>query len=170
MGRRREESALPSDPLRRPLPDPPGDDARERGVHGRSELLRTGGRWALAGLLALAGVGHFLVPEEFLGQVPPWVPAREAVVYVSGVVELLLAVALVALPRHRVLVGWVVAAFFVVIFPGNVSQAVTGADAFGLDTPLARWTRLAFQPVLVVWALWATGAWRAWRDDRTRRS
>jgi uncharacterized membrane protein len=152
---------------RRSMRGPPAEGAsapRDR----RSEVLRAVGRWALAGLLALAGVGHFVVPEEFLGQVPPWVPARLAVVYVSGVVELALAVALVALPRRRVLVGWIVATFFVVIFPGNVSQAVTGADAFGLDTPLARWTRLAFQPVLVAWALWATGAWRALRAGRAR--
>lgn len=60
--------------------------------------------------------------------------------------------------------GWVVAGLFVVIFPGNVSQLVTGTDAFGLSSDLARWIRLAFQPLLVVWALWSTGAWRAWRE------
>jgi uncharacterized membrane protein len=154
---------------RRSVSDAPGGGGPEPRRHGRSEPLRAGGRWALAGLLAVAGVGHFVVPEEFLGQVPPWLPARGAVVYVSGAVELALAVALVALRRHRALVGWVVAAFFVAIFPGNISQAVTGSDAFGLDTPVARWTRLAFQPVLVVWALWATGAWRAARDRGPHR-
>jgi hypothetical protein len=35
---------------------------------------------------------------------------------------------------------------------------VEGIDAFGLDTDQARFTRLFFQPVLVVWALWSTGA------------
>jgi hypothetical protein len=33
-----------------------------------------------------------------------------------------------------------------------------------LETDAARWGRLAFQPLLVVWALWSTGAWRAWRS------
>jgi uncharacterized membrane protein len=125
---------------------------------------RTAGRWALAGFLAAAGVGHFVAPQEFLAQVPPWFPARGAVVYVSGVVELALAAALIFLPHRRIQVGWVVAGFFVVVFPGNVSQAVTGAEAFGLDSSAARWVRLAFQPVLIVWALWCTGAWRAWRQ------
>lgn len=64
------------------------------------------------------------------------------------------------------MVGWVVAAFFVVILPGNISQAVTATPAFGLETDAARWGRLAFQPVLVAWALWSTGAWRAWRVRR----
>jgi len=82
---------------------------------------------------------------------------------VSGVVELAFAFALVALPRWRIQVGWALAAFFVVIFPGNISQFVTHTDAFGLDSDLARGIRLLLQPLLVVWALWCTGAWRAWR-------
>jgi uncharacterized membrane protein len=82
------------------------------------------------------------------------------------VVEIALGLSLLALARHRVLVGWVVAAFFVVIFPGNIAQYVDGTDAFGLDTDAARLTRLFFQPVLVAWALWSTGAWRAWRSAR----
>ena len=76
---------------------------------------------------------------------------------------LVLGVGLVALARRRALVGWVVAAFFVAVFPGNVSQFVDGDDAFGLTSDLARGVRLLFQPVLVVWALWSTEAWRTWR-------
>lgn len=138
------------------------DASSDRTRHG---LVRTLGRLVLGAFLMAAGTGHFLAPETFLAQVPPWMPARMLVVYVSGVVELVLGAALLVGYR-RVLVGWVVAAFFVAIFPGNISQAVTGADAFGLDTATARWARLAFQPVLVVWALWSTGAWAAWRQRR----
>jgi uncharacterized membrane protein len=65
------------------------------------------------------------------------------------------------------LAGWLTAAFFVAIFPGNISQWLTQTDAFGLNTDSARLTRLFFQPLLVLWALWATGAWRAWRASRT---
>ena len=56
------------------------------------------------------------------------------------------------------------------MFPGNIEQFVSGTDAFGLNTDLARGIRLLFQPLLVVWALWSTGAWKAWRtrpDPRT---
>jgi uncharacterized membrane protein len=56
-----------------------------------------------------------------------------------------------------------VAAFFVAIFPGNISQYVNGTDAFGLDTDMQRFVRLLFQPVLVMWALLSTGAWGSWR-------
>ncbi|MFP4148407.1 MAG: hypothetical protein ACLFV0_02865 [Nitriliruptoraceae bacterium] len=125
-------------------------------------VVRVIGRVLLGAFLLVAGTGHFVAPETFLAQVPPWMPARLLIVYVSGVVELVLGAALV-LGYRRVAVGWIVAAFFVVILPGNISQAVTGTSAFGLDTPTERWLRLAFQPVLVVWALWSTGAWAARR-------
>jgi uncharacterized membrane protein len=82
---------------------------------------------------------------------------------VSGLVEIALGLALLLLARHRVLVGTIVAAFFVVIFPGNVAQWTEGVDAFGLDTDAERFARLFYQPVLVVWALGVTGAWQAIR-------
>jgi uncharacterized membrane protein len=101
---------------------------------------------------------------EFQAQVPTWLPlSADFVVLASGVVEILLGLALARLGRYRVQVGWVTAAFFVAIFPGNISQYVNGIDAFGLDSDRARLIRLFFQPLLVVWALWATGAWRSWR-------
>ncbi len=129
-------------------------------------MLRTIARFVLAAFLAFAGVSHFINADEFLAQVPPWMPAPELVVTVSGLVEITLAVALVALPRQRATVGWIVAAFFVVVFVGNISQFVTGTSAFGLDSDLARGIRLLFQPVLIVWALWCTDAWRTWRQRR----
>lgn len=124
------------------------------------------GRWLLAAFLGFAGINHFTNASEFLAQVPPWLPFPNAVVAISGVVEIALAAALLLVSRQRAAVGWVVAAFFVVIFPGNVSQFITGTAAFGLDSDVARAVRLLFQPVLVVWALWCTGAWRQWRRGR----
>jgi uncharacterized membrane protein len=126
--------------------------------------LRDLGRWLLAAFMAVAGTGHFLAADTFRAQVPSWMPYPEAVIAVSGVIELGFAAALLFTRKRRSLVGWLLAAFFIVIFPGNISQFVTGTDAFGLDSDLARGVRLLFQPVLVVWALWCTGAWRDWRQ------
>jgi uncharacterized membrane protein len=131
--------------------------------------FRLVGRLVLAAILLFAGIGHFINTAEFTAQVPPWLPAPEFVVYASGVIEILLALALIALPRQRVLVGWITAAFFIAIFPGNISQFVTQTPAFGLDSDAARFIRLLFQPLLVVLALWSTGAWRSWRQNRQGR-
>ena len=128
-------------------------------------------RLALAAVLLAAGTGHLTsLRQEFTAQVPPWVPMDpDVVVVASGVVELVLGAALALAPRRwRPAEGWVTAAFFVAIFPGNVSQYLTHTDAFGLDSDRARAIRLLFQPVLVAWALWSTGAWRTWRAARRR--
>lgn len=116
-------------------------------------------RLGLAAILAVAGIGHFRSTEEFRAQVPLFLPAPDLVIYASGVVELLLAAALVVLPERRAQVGVVTAVFFIAIFPGNVSQYLTQSPAFGLDSDTARAVRLLFQPVLVALALWSTGGW-----------
>ncbi len=132
---------------------------------GNAGLLRVG-RLVLGAFLTFAGVAHLVEPEPFEAQVPPWFPAPAATILVSGLVEIALGIALIVVRRRRTTVGWLTATFFVVIFPGNISQFVTGADAFGLDSDLARGVRLLFQPVLVVWALWCTGAWASWRAGK----
>lgn len=123
------------------------------------------GRWALAGMLIVAGTSHLTWNRKaFLAQVPKWVPMNaDAVVVASGFVEILLGLSLFVLRTRRVPVGWIVAAFFVAIFPGNISQLMTHTDSFGLDTDAKRAGRLVFQPLLVVWSLWSTGAWASWR-------
>ncbi len=134
----------------------------------RTNVVQTAFRLLLGAALLVAGTAHLTWSRaEFRAQVPPWLPLpADPVVVTSGLVELALGAALIALPRYRTAVGWVVAAFFVAIFPGNISQYVNHMDAFGLHSDRARALRLLFQPVLVAWALWATGAWQAGRARR----
>ncbi len=134
----------------------------------RTSGVQTAFRLLLGAFLLVAGISHLTVSRaEFLAQVPPWLPLDgDLVVVLSGIVEIMLGLALIILPRYRTLGGWLVAAFFVAIFPGNISQYVYGIDAFGLNTDMARAARLLLQPLLVAWALWSTGAWRAWRESR----
>jgi uncharacterized membrane protein len=133
-----------------------------------ASIPRTVGRIGLGAILVVAGITHLTVArDDFQAQVPEWLPLdKDFVVLASGVVEITLGSALVALPKKRVLVGLIVAAFFIAIFPGNISQLVTKTSAFGLDTDGKRAFRLIFQPLLVIWALWSTGAWRAVRRSR----
>lgn len=122
------------------------------------KILRSAGQVLLGAVLIYAGITHLTTSRlEFQAQVPNWIPlSPDFVVLASGVVEICLGLALTSLQQRRY-VGWATAAFFLAIFPGNISQYVNGIDAFGLDTDQARLTRLFFQPLLVLWALWATG-------------
>ena len=133
------------------------------------EIVRKGFQILLGLALGYAGIGHLTTSrQEFQAQVPNLLKDyADFVVVASGVVEIALGVALVGLWRYRVQVGWIVAAFFVAVFPGNISQYLNGVDAFGLDSDTSRLVRLFFQPVLVMWALWSTGAWRSWRREKS---
>lgn len=119
--------------------------------------------------MTFAGIGHLTFQrEEFLAQVPRWLPTDPAfmdfVVLASGVVEILLGLSMIFLVKHQIKVGTALALFYILIFPGNISQYTNGIDAFGLDTDLKRLIRLFFQPVLIFWALWSTGAWQHLKD------
>ena len=123
------------------------------------------GRLVLGTLMTLAGIGHLsFAREEFRAQVPDWVPVPpDVTVLASGAVEIALGLAMILVTKRRAVVGLLLAAFFVAIFPGNIAQWVDHRYAFGLNSDRARFVRLFFQPVLIAWALWSTGAWRMLR-------
>jgi uncharacterized membrane protein len=124
-------------------------------ANGRMRLVL---RVTLAGVLLLAGTSHLSWSRtSFQAQVPDFVPLdTDTVVVLSGLVEITLGLLLLFVRRRWT--GWIVAAFFVAVFPGNIAQYVHHRDAFGLDTDTRRAVRLVFQPLLVLWALWSTNA------------
>jgi uncharacterized membrane protein len=134
------------------------------------QLLRNATQLLLGTALTYAGTTHLSTSrQEFQAQVPNWVPlSADFVVIASGIVEIALGLSLLLLWKYRTQFGWITAAFFIAIFPGNISQYVNGIDAFGLDSDRARAIRLLFQPLLVIWALWSTGAWRSYRAKRVK--
>jgi uncharacterized membrane protein len=133
-----------------------------------TNTAQTIGRIVLGLFLILAGAGHLSWSRtEFVAQVPHWLPlSADLVVILSGIVEICLGLALVFLVNQKTTIGWLAAAFFVLVFPGNIAQYLNHTPAFGLDTDAKRAIRLLFQPLLVLWALWSTGAWRAWRHTK----
>jgi uncharacterized membrane protein len=135
-------------------------------------LARTVARVLLGTALTFAGVSHLgSARTEFRAQVPTWLPLDpDFVVLASGVVEVSLGLSLLFLWLWKQWVGLAVAAFFIAIFPGNISQFVTGTDAFGLNSDEARFIRLFFQPLLVLWALWSTSAWAFLRSGFRRNT
>lgn len=133
----------------------------------QTSLIQNIFRILLGAFMLFAGISHLTFNRiEFQAQVPDWLPfSKDFVVLASGVVEIALGLAMVFLTSQKTKVGLALAAFFVLIFPGNISQYLNHTDAFGaLNSDNARLIRLFFQPVLIAWALWSTGAWKAWRE------
>jgi|TARA_B100000700_G_scaffold309900_1_gene389747 uncharacterized membrane protein len=113
--------------------------------------------------MVFAGIAHLTFKrKEFQAQVPRWLPANQSVkdvtVLSSGIVEITLGVLMILWKEKRISTGLMLALFYILIFPGNISQYTNRIDAFGLDTDTKRFIRLLFQPLLVYGALWSTGA------------
>ncbi|MFZ4861142.1 hypothetical protein ACL9RF_03070 [Sphingobacterium sp. Mn56C] len=111
-------------------------------------------------LLLLAGISHLTASSvEFAKLVPAWMPLSHTfIVLFSGLIEILLGLALIALSGKKVLFGWLTAIFLLLVFPANINQYLNHIDAFGLETDQARFMRLFFQPVLILWVLGSTAA------------
>nr|WP_294861848.1 hypothetical protein [uncultured Fluviicola sp.] len=129
----------------------------------KTSLFQNVMRILLGTFMLLAGIGHLTFQRtEFLAQVPRWLPDSPSfmdfIVVSSGVVEIIFGLAMIFWVKQKIKVGIALAIFYVLVFPGNISQYTNGIDAFGLDTDLKRLIRLFFQPVLILWALWSTGA------------
>ena len=116
-------------------------------------------RYLLALIYGIAGVAHIRAPAGFILITPGWVPAPDAVVLVTGVCEIVGAVALAFVPRYRRAAGIALAAYAVCVFPANINHALNDIAVGGVD--MSWWyhgPRLLFQPVAVWWALWVVGA------------
>ena len=145
------------------------DPTRPNELSRTSRIGRRVGRILLGASLVSAGIGHLsFARTDFQAQVPRWQPLDpDVVVVASGLVEIALGSALILSRKHRTRVGWIAAAFFAAVYPGNISQVVNRIDSLGLDSDLKRWIRMPLQPALIAWALWSTGAWRAARRTRS---
>ena len=111
--------------------------------------------WGVVALFAVAGVLHFVAPGAYERIVPPWLPARRTLVYVSGAAELAGALALLS-PALRPAAGWGLIALLVAVFPANV-QMLRDAARLGA-APWAQallWARLPLQ-ALLIWWVWAS--------------
>jgi uncharacterized membrane protein len=115
-------------------------------------------RIVLGAAYIAAGVAHLRAPAAFLSITPAWVPQPELVIAATGVAEILGATALVAIPPLRHLAAICLALYAVCVYPANIKHA---ADAISAHGASAWWPyhapRLAFQPVIVWWALFAGG-------------
>ncbi len=114
--------------------------------------------YALAGLLLVAGVAHFVIPRPYRRIVPTVFADPAFWVRWSGVAEIACA-ALVAHPRTRRPGAIAAAVLFVAVFPANVQMAI--------DTnAVLAWLRLPLQIPLVVWAGRVAGMTRPWTQSR----
>jgi uncharacterized membrane protein len=112
-------------------------------------------RWVMAAFYAAAGIAHLVAPDQLLAITPSWVPFAPQVIFATGLCELAGAVALVTRPVRR-WAGFALAAYAICVWPANFKHAIDGIDLLHIASSwLYHGPRLAFQPVLVWWALFS---------------
>jgi uncharacterized membrane protein len=100
-----------------------------------------------------AGAMHFVIPRAYRRIVPPYVPAPEAVVAVSGVAEIVGGAGLMVSGRRR-LAGWWLIATLLAVFPANVHMALHPDEFPQVPGGAASlWARLPFQGVFIAWVV-----------------
>jgi uncharacterized membrane protein len=112
-------------------------------------------RIAMAVALLFVGADHWINPQRYLPMMPPWVPLHLEMVLFTGAAEIAGALGLLV-PRLRRAAGFMLALYFVAVFPANIHNALNGLAVEGL--PQAQWyywVRLAFQPLAIWWALYS---------------
>jgi uncharacterized membrane protein len=131
----------------------------------RLDRLRLIARLVLVAIYLAIGALHLAGPDKFLAIMPPVIPHPRLVVIFTGVCEVAGAAGLL-IPGTRRLAGLMLAIYAVCVWPANIYQAFWHIHAPPL--PDSWWfhaPRLAFQPVLVWWALFAAG-WLDWPFGR----
>lgn len=132
---------------------PPSAAARLRNHDG----LRSALGWIMAAFYGTVGIAHLSAPDKFLPIMPDSVPLPTDVIVVTGLCEIAGSVALLT-KRWRRLAGIMLAVYAVCVFPANIKHAFEHINV--PPVPNSWWyhgPRLAFQPVLVWWALFCTG-------------
>ena len=99
-----------------------------------------------------AGINHFINSDWYVRIVPPSLPFKVAIVYISGVFEVILG-SLLIFPKTRFIAGWGLILLLLAVYPANIYVALTNGKAMD-TTPMIAWARLPFQFVFIVLAYW----------------
>jgi len=123
---------------------------------GRTMDARPAAAVGLGLLFAFTASGHFVQTETMAQMLPPWVPGRVLLVYLTGILEIAIALGFVV-PAYRRRAGWVAAAVLIAFFPANVYAAIhlvpMGGHAWGL---VYLWIRAPLQLAILAWVVWFT--------------
>ena len=104
----------------------------------------------LSAFFTYAGFHHLFAPDFYVSIMPPWIPAHLALVYISGVFEIMGGIG-VLIPRFRALAGLGLVALLVAVYPANLYMAFN-PEMFPDIPVMALYVRLVLQFVAFYWA------------------
>ena len=122
-------------------------------VRGKFDLALSG-RIAMSVMLLFTAVGHFVFTKGMSMMIPDFVPSRIGVIYITGIIEIAAAIALL-IPGWRVPTAWFVIGFFVLLLPANIYAAIKHVDiekaTFNGPGLEYLWFRVPLQILFIAW-------------------
>ena len=104
----------------------------------------------MAGLYILAGILHFLFPRMYQRIMPDWIPEKKIMVYLTGVLEVVLGVALF-FPAFRNPALYGIILLLISFLPVHTNMLRN--EKAQMNIPLwILWLRIPFQGLLIYWA------------------
>ncbi|WP_282089228.1 DoxX family protein [Aquimarina algiphila] len=117
------------------------------------------GRIAMSIMLIFTAMGHFIFSEGMAAMIPDFIPFKEGMIIVTGVLEILFAIGLL-IPKYKTFSGWLLILFFILVLPSNIKAAIEHVDyKTGLtDGPglMYLWFRVPLQVFFIVWVYFFT--------------
>ncbi len=108
--------------------------------------------YLMAGMYVVAGTLHFVFPKAYLRIMPNYLPYPKFLVYSSGVIEILLGIAL-CWPFSKDLAIYGIIAMLILFLPVHLYM-LSGKDAAAGVPKWVLWLRLPLQIGLMYWAFW----------------
>ena len=115
-------------------------------------LVKVGSVFVMGIFYVIIGMKHFQNPSWFVQIIPPILPYKYELVYISGFFEVLLGI-LLMIPRFQSIAAKGLIALLICVYPANIYLAQTNGEALGIS-PLIAWGRLPFQFVFIGLAYW----------------
>ena len=125
-----------------------------------TKIFRGNYEWTLSGRIAMSvmllftAIGHFAFTKGMSLMIPEFIPFKTATVYLTGAVEIILAIGL-QIPNYKILTGWLLIIFLILVLPANIYASIKQIDyqkaTFDGNGLLYLWFRIPLQILFIVW-------------------
>lgn len=116
-------------------------------------------RIGMCAMLLFTAIGHFAFTKGMAMMIPPIIPFKTEIIYVTGCLEVILGICLL-IPRLSVYSGWVLIVFFILLLPANIYASIKHVDyqkaSFDGNDLSYLWFRIPLQSLFIVWTYFST--------------
>lgn len=116
-------------------------------------------RLGMSAMLMMTTIGHFMFSYGMTKMLPDFIPYKLTIIYLTGILELAIAV-LLLFPKYQRAAAWSFIAFLILVLPANIYAAVHhvnmetgGSDGNG---PMYLWLRIPMQLGFILWTYFST--------------